>query len=108
VDIAEHRKLGGRTAVDVAYQYLSYFLEDDEELQRIEKAYEEGEMLTGELKKITINELWGYVSKFQQRRAKVTDEMLNIFMNGTRPLRLGMRYNWTNQVPRHQQFTHTV
>jgi tryptophanyl-tRNA synthetase len=98
VDIIEHRKLGGRTAVDVSYQYLSYFLEDDAELRRIHDAYESGEMLTGELKKIVINELWAYVSKFQQRRAKVTDKVLRVFMDGSRSLRLGSLYNWTAKV----------
>jgi hypothetical protein len=33
----EHRRLGGDTEVDVAYQYLSFFLEDDEELAQIGK-----------------------------------------------------------------------
>ncbi|KAL9715040.1 tryptophan--tRNA ligase [Leucoagaricus gongylophorus] len=31
----EHRRLGGNTEVDVAYQYLTFFLEDDEELERL-------------------------------------------------------------------------
>jgi tryptophanyl-tRNA synthetase len=31
----EHRRLGGDTEVDVSFQYLSFFLEDDEELERI-------------------------------------------------------------------------
>jgi tryptophanyl-tRNA synthetase len=33
--IEEHRKLGGNTEVDVSYQYLSFFLEDDEKLAHI-------------------------------------------------------------------------
>lgn len=33
----EHRRLGGNTEVDVAYQYLSFFLEDDDELERLGK-----------------------------------------------------------------------
>ena len=90
--------MGGRTAVDVSYQYLSYFLQDDDELKRIHDAYETGEMLTGELKKIAINEIWGYVSKFQERRSKITDAELKMFMDGTRSLRLSPRYNWNNEV----------
>jgi tryptophanyl-tRNA synthetase len=86
--------LGGRTEVDVSYQYLSYFLEDDGELKKIHDAYEKGEMLTGELKKIVIAELWEYVRGFQERRAKVTDEVLREFMDGKRPLRLAERYRW--------------
>lgn len=31
----EHRLYGGDTDVDVSYQYLSFFLEDDEELAKI-------------------------------------------------------------------------
>ena len=31
----EHRRLGGNPDVDVSYQYLSFFLEDDDELQKI-------------------------------------------------------------------------
>jgi hypothetical protein len=31
----EHRRLGGNPDVDVSYQYLSFFLEDDEELTQI-------------------------------------------------------------------------
>jgi hypothetical protein len=77
---------------------LTYFLEDDTELQHIHDVYESGEMLTGELKKIAIKEIGAYVSKFQQRRAKISDEELNMFMDGHRSLRLGCHYNWTNQV----------
>ena len=33
----EHRRLGGDTDVDVSYQYLSFFLEDDEELETLGK-----------------------------------------------------------------------
>ena len=35
--IEEHRKLGGDTQVDIAYQYLTFFLEDDEKLQQIKE-----------------------------------------------------------------------
>ena len=31
----EHQKHGGDIEVDVSYQYLSFFLEDDAELERI-------------------------------------------------------------------------
>jgi tryptophanyl-tRNA synthetase len=98
VDVEEHRRLGGRTNVDVSYQYLTYFLEDDERLREIREQYESGEMLTGELKKIAITEIWGYIGKFQQRRARITDDVLNAFMDSTRALRLSPRYNWSNEV----------
>ena len=51
----EHRKKGGNPDVDVAYQYLRYFFEeDDKELERIRNEYTSGELLTGEIKAICI------------------------------------------------------
>lgn len=35
----EHRRLGGNTDVDVSYQYLTFFLEDDEELEQLGKVF---------------------------------------------------------------------
>lgn len=85
-DTAElQRQLGGNTKVDVPFQYLTFFLEDDDELERIRVAYEKGEMLTGELKQRCIAELQEYVKGFQDRRSKVTDDILAEFMR-PRPL----------------------
>ena len=33
----EHRRLGGNPEADVSYQYLTFFLEDDEELEDLRK-----------------------------------------------------------------------
>ncbi|RDW91233.1 hypothetical protein BP5796_02398 [Coleophoma crateriformis] len=76
---AEQREKGGDTDKDVSYQYLTFFLEDDEELEKIKLAYQKGEMLTGELKARCISELQVYVKDFQERRAQVTDEMVADF-----------------------------
>ena len=35
--VEEHRELGGNTEVDVSYQYLTFFLEDEDKLQKIKK-----------------------------------------------------------------------
>ena len=46
--IEEHRAKGGNPDVDVAFQYLRYFFEeDDNELERIRNEYVSGELLTG-------------------------------------------------------------
>ncbi|KAI5303439.1 hypothetical protein KEM55_000549 [Ascosphaera atra] len=85
-DTAElQREKGGDTKADVPFQYLTFFLEDDDELARIKKAYESGEMLTGELKQICIREVQQFVKDFQERRAKVTPEVVQEFMT-PRPL----------------------
>jgi tryptophanyl-tRNA synthetase len=80
-DTAEkQRELGGRTKDDVSFQYLTFFMEDDDELERIRQSYEKGELLTGELKAICIKHLQEYVAGFQERRKKVTEEMRKEFM----------------------------
>ncbi|KAK9554569.1 hypothetical protein V6Z96_003631 [Aspergillus fumigatus] len=80
-DTAElQRQLGANTKDDVPFQYLTFFMEDDEELERIRVAYEKGEMLTGEVKQKCIAELQAYVQAFQERRAQVTDEIVAEFM----------------------------
>jgi tryptophanyl-tRNA synthetase len=85
VSVEEHRRLGGNPDIDVAYQYLTFFLEDDEELEKIKVAYQKGELLTGEIKALCIKELEKYVLGFQERRGKVTEETIAHFM-ATRPL----------------------
>jgi tryptophanyl-tRNA synthetase len=67
--IEEHRKLGGNPDVDVSFQYLKYlFEEDDEKLKEIEINYKSGKMLTGELKKYTIEKINEFLAKHQERR----------------------------------------
>ncbi|RXW12591.1 hypothetical protein EST38_g13263 [Candolleomyces aberdarensis] len=82
----EHRRLGGDTEVDVAYQYLSFFLDDDEELEKIGEEYRAGTLLTGQLKAKCIAKLQEFVSAFQERRAKVTDDIIDAFMDKNRQI----------------------
>ncbi|KAI9261502.1 hypothetical protein BDA99DRAFT_547261 [Phascolomyces articulosus] len=84
--VEEHRANGGNPDVDVSYQYLSFFLEDDEELKRIYDAYKSGEMMTGELKKRCIEVLQKIVGDFQKRRAEITEETIKYFMDGSRKI----------------------
>ncbi|EDR11313.1 uncharacterized protein LACBIDRAFT_172821 [Laccaria bicolor S238N-H82] len=84
--VEEHRRLGGDPDVDVSYQYLSFFLEDDAELERIGQDYRAGQLLTGELKAKCIEQLQAFVTGFQERRAKVTDEVVDAFMNSNRKI----------------------
>lgn len=78
--LEEHRKHGGNPDVDVAFTYLSYFLEDDAELEHLASKYRSGEMLTGEMKARCISELQKFVSEFQQRRENVSYEVMREFM----------------------------
>ncbi|KAG6886026.1 tryptophan--tRNA ligase [Termitomyces sp. T159_Od127] len=80
----EHRRLGGDTEVDVSYQYLRFFLEDDIELEQLGKDYRAGTLLTGRLKAKCIEQLQKFVAEFQERKAKVTEEDIDKFMDASR------------------------
>ncbi|KAI9476515.1 MAG: hypothetical protein EXX96DRAFT_577427 [Benjaminiella poitrasii] len=86
--VEEHRANGGNPDVDVAYQYLSFFLEDDEELKKIHDSYKSGELMTGELKKLCIELLQKFVADFQERKSKITDETVAYFMDKNRKIDL--------------------
>ena len=76
----EQERIGGRTAVDVPFQYLSFFLESDEELETIKQRYESGRMQSGEMKAAATKELQAYVAAFRERRKAVTAEIREEFM----------------------------
>jgi tryptophanyl-tRNA synthetase len=78
--LEEHRALGGNCDVDVSFQYLSFFLESDAELERIRQEYSSGRMLTGELKQILVDVLRKLVAQHQKARSAVTDEQVAAFM----------------------------
>ncbi|KAI0927966.1 tryptophan--tRNA ligase [Taiwanofungus camphoratus] len=82
----EHRRLGGDPEVDVAYQYLGFFLEDDEEWLKMGEEYRAGRLLTGQLKAKCIQLLQEFVQDFQERQAKVTDEEIRAFMDCNRKI----------------------
>ncbi|GBE59431.1 tryptophanyl-tRNA synthetase [Babesia ovata] len=46
----EHRRLGANLDVDVAYHYLRFFLDDDEELNDIATKYKAGEIMSSAVK----------------------------------------------------------
>lgn len=70
--------------VDVSYQYLKIWLEDDDELALIGKEYSAGRLLTGEVKKRLGDVVWELVHEHQEARTKVDDAMLERFMDPRR------------------------
>src|SRR3989338_10279762 len=67
--IEEHRKLGGNPDIDVSFQYLKMFFEqDDKKLAEIERKYRKGDMLTGELKTYTIEKINAFLKEHQKKR----------------------------------------
>jgi tryptophanyl-tRNA synthetase len=67
--IEEHRKLGGNPDVDISFQYLRmFFEEDDKKLAQIEKDYRSGKLLSGELKAILIEKINAFLKEHQKKR----------------------------------------
>jgi len=81
----EQRQFGANLECDVPYQWLTFFLEDDERLQQIAEDYSSGRMMTGEIKAIAIECVQEVVAHHQQERAKVSDEVVRHYM-AIRPL----------------------
>jgi len=78
--IEEHREKGGNCDVDISFQYLKFFMEDDDKLEKIRKDYSSGDLLSGFLKKELIDILGPLVEKHQKDRKTVTDEVVKQFM----------------------------
>merc|ERR1712020_580024 len=78
--VEEHREKGGNCDVDISYQYLTFFLEDDEKLAKIREEYTKGNLLTGNLKKELIDVLTPIVSAHQVQRKTITDQDVLDFM----------------------------
>lgn len=72
----EHREKGADLSVDVSYRWLhNLFLEDDKKLKEIGEKYENGEMLTGEVKQILVEKLTEFLKKHQKRKNERTDRL---------------------------------
>jgi tryptophanyl-tRNA synthetase len=71
--IEEHRKKGGNPDIDVSYQWLVFFEEDDKKLEKIRNDYISGKLLTGELKAILIEKINSFLKEHQKKREKAKD-----------------------------------
>ena len=91
--LEEHRKMGADIKIDICYQYLTYFLDDDGELRKIAGAYSNGDMTSGEIKELTANLVSSVIRNHQARKADVTDAVLAEFFDWTRVLDIGGCYN---------------
>ena len=65
----EHKKYGGNCDIDVSFQYLKFFFEeDDKKLAKIESDYKSGKMLTSELKNYTIVKINAFLKEHQKKK----------------------------------------
>ena len=67
--VEEHRRLGGNPDIDVAFQYLRFFFEeDDAALEEIRRGYVAGDILSGELKTMTIEKAAAWLTELAELR----------------------------------------
>mgnify|MGYP005841602251 CR=1 FL=1 len=80
---AEQQQYGANLELDVSYQWLKFFLEDDELLAQIERDYGTGSgeyWSTGKVKDKLIEVCQELVAEHQRRRANITDEEVRKWM----------------------------
>lgn len=77
------KEKGANLEMDVSYQWLRFFLDDDAELEKIGKDYGSGSgefWATGMVKNRLIGILQEMVKEHQERRSKVTNEVVSEWM----------------------------
>ena len=79
--IKNHREKGGNPDIDVSYQWLTYFEEDDKKLEKIYHDYKSGALLTGELKHILIDKLNKFLKHHQAEREKARKKVDKFIIN---------------------------
>ena len=77
--LEDHRKYGGNPEVDIEYQYLRYFEDDDEVLKSIHDSFKKGEISCGEIKEILVKKLAEIYENIQTKKSKSTKEDLKEF-----------------------------
>jgi tryptophanyl-tRNA synthetase len=88
----EHREYGGDIKVDISYQYLTFFLESDEELAKIAEEYTSGRLESGALKEIAGDIVARVIAKHQEDLKSVTDDTVRMFFDWDRVLDIGGCY----------------
>jgi len=78
-NIEAHRLLGANLEIDVSYQYLYALLDNDQEMNDITVNYKSGKLLSGQVKKRTIDLFIQIVEEHKAKRIGITDEILEQF-----------------------------
>jgi tryptophanyl-tRNA synthetase len=67
--VEEHRRLGGNPDIDVAYQYMMYFFEEDDAfLSEVNQGYRSGKILAGEMKQLCIDRATEWMKELKEKR----------------------------------------
>lgn len=87
--LKELKEHGANLDLDVSYQYLRFFLDDDEKLDDLGTKYSKGEITTGAVKDALVETLQKLIKDHQDRRRQTDDAEIKYFMTPD-PARFGM------------------
>lgn len=90
--LEDHRKFGGDINIDICYQYLTYFLEDDDKLYEVAQKYSNGEMTSGEIKQLTAKIIADIIEEHQKIKNSLTADDVKEFFDASRTLDIGGCY----------------
>lgn len=88
-----HLKYGGNIRVDICYQYLTYFLDDDAMLKHIAIEYSSGRMMSEELKTRTAELISQFIENHQKNKNALTEQDVMMFFDANRVLDIGGCYD---------------
>jgi len=78
--IEEHRQYGGNPDIDVAYQYLMYFFEEDDGvLRELNEGYRSGKLLAGDMKQICVDKATEWMKEHKELKNQ-NKHLVNEFM----------------------------
>ncbi|MFW5704754.1 MAG: tryptophan--tRNA ligase [Nanoarchaeota archaeon] len=81
--LEEHKAKGGNTDVDVAYQWLyNLFETDDKRIEELKKGYESGEILSGEMKKLLIEQINLFLGEHNESKKKAKKQLDKMMYSG--------------------------
>jgi tryptophanyl-tRNA synthetase len=81
--LEEHREEGADLSVDTSFQWLrNLLMEDEERIREIAEEYSSGEMMTGEIKEILIEELNDFLQEHQERKEKADKLVQKMMYDG--------------------------
>lgn len=91
--LIDHQTYGGDIRVDICYQYLTFFLEDDDQLKSIAEEYTSGRMSSAQIKKITSDVVSKVITDHQEALKTVSDAVVEQFFDWNRVLDIGGCYD---------------
>lgn len=71
---------GRESNIEVVFQYLRFFMDDDQELQSLERSFQAKELNAQDLVPILTRTIQEQVAMFKKNRVQITDDYLESFM----------------------------